>query len=82
LGQLDALLERDEYDWYQEGQASQKARLDYVRERLRLLYVSITRARKELVITWNTGRRGDMLAAMPFLELLSFWESKLQKAAD
>jgi superfamily I DNA/RNA helicase len=43
-----------------------------------LLYVGITRARKELVITWNNGRRGDMRAAAPFLELLSFWETKLK----
>jgi len=39
------------------AQATQQARLDYVRERLRLLYVGITRARKELIITWNTGRK-------------------------
>ena len=41
---------------YHEGFASLDARIDYAAERLRLLYVGITRARKELVITWNTGR--------------------------
>ncbi len=42
-----------------EGQASQLFREDYVEERLRLLYVAITRARKELIITWNMGRYWD-----------------------
>ena len=41
-----------------EGSASLSARNEYIRERLRLFYVSITRAKKELVVTWNTGRRG------------------------
>ena len=51
LAQLDAVLRPGEYEWYQEGGATRQSRLDYVRERLRLLYVGITRARKELVIT-------------------------------
>ena len=33
--------------------------IDYVKERLRLLYVGITRAKRELIITWNSGRQGD-----------------------
>lgn len=41
-----------------EGSASADARDEYVRERLRLFYVSITRAKKELIITWNSGRNG------------------------
>jgi len=69
LAQLDALLGSGEYDWYAEGEASARARLDYVRERLRLLYVGITRAKRELVITWNTGRFGDMQPAVPFVAL-------------
>lgn len=39
-----------------EGQATLNFRVDYVAERLRLLYVAITRAKRELVITWNMGR--------------------------
>ena len=58
LAQLDCWREQDDPAGYVEGEASRLARLDYVRERLRLLYVGITRARKELVITWNTGRPG------------------------
>jgi DNA helicase II / ATP-dependent DNA helicase PcrA len=74
LAQLKAAISNDAYAWYEEGVETQTARHDYVRERLRLLYVGITRAKKELVITWNTGRKGDMQAAIPLLELQSFWE--------
>lgn len=42
-----------------EGRASQMLREEYAEERLRLLYVAITRARKELIITWNMGRYWD-----------------------
>ena len=74
LAQLDTLLDFDEYHWYQEGLASRQARLDYVRERLRLLYVGVSRARKELVATWNTGRQGTAVPASALVELLAFWE--------
>jgi DNA helicase-2/ATP-dependent DNA helicase PcrA len=73
-GQLQAAAR--EIDAYIEGQASRDARLDYVAERLRLLYVGITRARKELVITWNTGRNGDKVAATPLIALHHFWEKQ------
>jgi len=36
--------------------------------------VGITRARKELIITWNTGRRGDQQRSVPFIALQTFWE--------
>jgi DNA helicase-2/ATP-dependent DNA helicase PcrA len=74
LAQLDAIFESGEYEWYDEGQATQQARLDYVRERLRLLYVGITRAKKSLVVTWNTGRRGDQQPALPLVALSTYWE--------
>jgi DNA helicase II / ATP-dependent DNA helicase PcrA len=82
LAQLDALLDDDEYDWYQEGQASSQARLDYVRERLRLLYVGVTRARKELIVTWNTGRQANAVPASALVELVSFWEQIRESSAD
>lgn len=63
LSQLQALKTNKEYV---EGAATEDARLDYTAERLRLLYVGITRARKELVVTYNTGRRGDQQPAIPF----------------
>ena len=77
LAQLAALLESGEYDWYSPGEASARTRLDYVRERLRLLYVGITRARRELVITWNTGRKGDLQPAVPLVALHAFWQDYL-----
>ena len=43
-------------DDYQEGAATAATRVALAGERLRLLYVGITRARRELIITWNTGR--------------------------
>jgi DNA helicase-2/ATP-dependent DNA helicase PcrA len=76
LAQLRAALEVDEYSWYEEGQATLEARLDYTRERLRLLYVGITRARGELVATWNSGRDGKRQPAIPFIELLNYWERR------
>jgi DNA helicase-2/ATP-dependent DNA helicase PcrA len=76
LAQLKAAFSENEYSWYQEGQASQSARLDYVSERLRLLYVAITRAKEALVLSWNSGRRGDRQPAVPFLALQTFWEEK------
>jgi DNA helicase-2/ATP-dependent DNA helicase PcrA len=49
--------------------------LDYVRERLRLLYVGITRAKRELFLTWNTGRQGDQKPALPFVSLQGWLEN-------
>ena len=66
---------------YIEGQASEQARIDYAAERLRLLYVGITRARSELVITYNTGRRGDMWAATPLRALMDYWQEESDGAS-
>jgi len=74
LAQLEALVSED--GRYEEGEATQRARHEYAAERLRLLYVGITRAKKGLIITWNTGRRGDQQQAAPFIELLSFWKGE------
>ncbi len=67
---------------YEPRDVTRKARLEYVAERLRLLYVGITRAKKELIITWNTGRRGDLQPAVPFIALQTFWEKGAYDAAD
>jgi DNA helicase-2/ATP-dependent DNA helicase PcrA len=79
LAQLDAVLSTGEFEFYTEGVATQSARLDYVRERLRLLYVGITRAKKEVVLTWNTGRKGDQTQALPFAALQGWWETKVSQ---
>ena len=60
---------------YREGQASLSARIDYAAERLRLLYVGITRARAALTISWNTGR-GAATEATPLLALRTWWEGE------
>jgi DNA helicase-2/ATP-dependent DNA helicase PcrA len=74
--QLETLIRNDPFNWYMEGEASQKARDEYIRERLRLLYVGITRARKALTITWNTGRRGNVQEAIPLIALRNFWKGQ------
>ncbi len=71
LAQLDSLRTETPF---REGEASQQARLDYAEERLRLLYVGITRARRHLMITWNMGRfwqRGDDFMNRPALPLVA-----------
>jgi DNA helicase-2/ATP-dependent DNA helicase PcrA len=75
LAQLKAILSINEYDWYSEGAATQSARADYSRERLRLLYVGITRAKKDLLITWNSGRQGDAQPSLAMEALRGWWES-------
>lgn len=62
---------------YREGRETEQARIDYAAERLRLLYVGITRAKRDLIITWNIGKfaaqNGNMInqAALP---LVALWE--------
>ncbi|MBN1955392.1 MAG: ATP-dependent helicase [Anaerolineae bacterium] len=75
LAQLQALC-AGWLEMYEEGLATEQARLDYVAERLRLLYVGITRAKKELVISWNSGRDGELQQAVPFIALQAFWEQQ------
>jgi DNA helicase-2/ATP-dependent DNA helicase PcrA len=74
LAQMQAALDTDEYHWYQEGEVTYQDRLDYTRERLRLLYVGVTRARRELVMTWNTGRDGRRQPAVPLDQMEAYWE--------
>ena len=72
LAKLDALVAGDIPGIYvEEGQATRESRLDYCSERLRLLYVGITRAKKELIITWNTGksRVSNSVPALPLQAL-------------
>lgn len=75
LAQFDAAMSGGQ-TFYDEGIATQTARYDYIAERLRLLFVGITRARKELVMTWNTGRDGKRTQAVPLIALQNFWEAK------
>lgn len=54
---------------YREGEATEQARIEYCSERLRLLYVGITRAKRELIVTWNTGKKNDLFPARPLAYL-------------
>jgi len=63
---------------YKEGDATRDARLEYAAERLRLLYVGITRARRELRISTNTGKSksSQKQAARPIVELKRYLDSQ------
>jgi DNA helicase II / ATP-dependent DNA helicase PcrA len=74
LAQLMSAFSSSQNSGYIESEATQLARLEYIAERLRLFFVGITRAKKELIITMNTGRRGECLPAVPFTALQTFWE--------
>lgn len=75
LAQLKAANSVSEYDYYEEGRPTRQARLDYVRERLRLIFVGITRARRELIVSWNTGR-GEATPSLAFAALKGWWEAR------
>jgi len=75
LAQLNALESNSEYEWYEEGKATLQSRVDYTRERLRLLYVGLTRPKKDLIVTWNSGRQGDATPSLALSELIGWWES-------
>lgn len=77
LSQLNILLEKNEKNNSSaQISAAERARQDIAAERMRVLYVGITRAREELVLTWNTGRKNNCHIAVPFAELVDFWEEK------
>jgi DNA helicase-2/ATP-dependent DNA helicase PcrA len=79
LAQLRAIFSEDITAPYAaSGQATLQARFDYAAERLRLLYVGITRAKSEVVITWNIGRHpgGDLRPAVAFQALRTWWEAR------
>ena len=58
------------------GTATINARLEYAAERLRLLYVGITRAKESIIITWNTGKRNNCEIALPLAALDEYLEGK------
>ncbi len=77
IAQLKTLLADHPFGWYEPGRSSLEARGDFIRERLRLFFVGITRARRWLTATWNTGRTSRKnVAALPFLEMLNELERK------
>jgi DNA helicase-2/ATP-dependent DNA helicase PcrA len=81
IARLKALIAEDIESLYLDyGYATQKSRIEYAAERLRLLYVGITRARRELIITWNTGdthhsASASLTPSIPFLALSAYREA-------
>jgi DNA helicase-2/ATP-dependent DNA helicase PcrA len=78
LAQLDVISLPDQFSWVDEGEATLRARLDYVRERLRLFYVGITRAKSDLIVTWNSGRRGEAFPAAALVALIEYKKMQSQ----
>ncbi len=87
LARLEALVKQNIEALYQPyGEATEQSRLDYAAERLRLLFVGITRARQELTITWNSGdphRLGaeKNSASLPLIALQIFLETKNEETS-
>ncbi len=76
MAQLQALIDGKLAN-YHLGDASKQDRFANAAERLRLLYVGITRAKSELIITWNTGRfweQGGHRVKQPALPLIHLLE--------
>jgi DNA helicase-2/ATP-dependent DNA helicase PcrA len=73
LAQLHTLANQTPYV---EGKATMESRIEYVSERLRLLYVGITRAKRELIVTWNNGYKGNNVEALPVAALRGWWEER------
>lgn len=86
LAQLRALHMNEDITAHMDGAATLQARADYAAERLRLLYVGITRAKKELIITWNSGRaqpnRPPNQQATPFIALSTWWAGQTENYGD
>ena len=76
IGMLKAISEANaEKSSWEMGEASRESRRDYAAERIRLLYVGITRARESLIITWNTGKRENCTMSLPLQALEDYWEN-------
>jgi DNA helicase II / ATP-dependent DNA helicase PcrA len=74
LAQLESVINGDPTGFFDLETAMWKDRTSYAAERLRLLFVGITRAKKELILTWNTGQRKDCKPTQAFLALQSYWK--------
>lgn len=79
LSQIETLSSESNKVEYKEGAASLNARQDLIRERLRLLYVGITRAKQSLTMTWNSGKLGNSTEALPLVALRNFWNLQVNQ---
>jgi hypothetical protein len=39
-----------------------------------MLDMGITRAKRDLIVTWNSGRQGDATPSLALSELMGWWE--------
>ncbi|MGA2821742.1 MAG: ATP-dependent helicase [Anaerolineales bacterium] len=74
--QLYMIMDDDPFGGFDEGSATRKARLDNGAESLRTFYVGITRARRQLIVTYNTGRKGKNGPSVPFTVLKTYEEER------
>ncbi len=73
LAQLEAALR---IRGYEPGAATLAMREAFAEERLRLLYVALTRARRDLLLLWNMGRYGRNRASTPLNALYALHTAK------
>lgn len=71
LSQMDLALQGS-LSGYSPGEATRMDRLRYISERIRLLFVGITRARMELLISWNTGQQKRSTEALALTEIKDY----------
>jgi DNA helicase-2/ATP-dependent DNA helicase PcrA len=76
LSQMQTLLAGKPFEDFHRGHAAFPARDTYIRERLRVLYVGITRARKSLTITVNNGG-GRNVPALALKKLIQMQGERL-----
>ena len=74
LGELDELIAVSKAKTLPPRDHALASRHQIARERLRLLYVGITRAKRSLTLTWNTGKIRRAGPAKAFLHLRDFLE--------
>jgi DNA helicase-2/ATP-dependent DNA helicase PcrA len=83
LDQIKAICDHDMDAFQPETDSFEvRARNRYAAERLRLLYVAITRARKEVIITWNSGRRKECNSAVALKALNQYLKKLSEKTYD
>jgi DNA helicase-2/ATP-dependent DNA helicase PcrA len=71
LSQLENAAKGNTSD-YIEGEATRVDRLHLISERMRLLFVGITRARMELLLSWNTGQKQKSTEALALIEIKDY----------
>ena len=80
LSKLKALIHEDiEGLFFEDGAATHESRLEYASERLRLFFVGITRAKEDLIVTWNSGRNKNCTASLPFTVLSNYLSAQKEK---